>query len=353
MGLTCVYKVMLVFDNYGLLDEIQNLHIWGDISDFVIVKIIRDGNSAYSEMKKQKFDLIISDIFITGMDVLNLLRRAKSEGLCDHIALCSELPNFDYARHGIILGAFDYFVTPFDKNQFYSMFSRIKNESYANDASEILYADELLSYFENRDSGIYEYIDDMLSKIYLTDGGGIAADRTAQQIYKTVIDEVFSRNEWLDLYFSQHDFYLSDEIREGDSNSYRRHYRNKFCDLFKEYSTLFPAIHNEKIKEVILYILFNPESDLKQKTIANNLYINSSYLSTVFSAHTNIRFVDYLTTVKMKRAGWLLRKTELKVTEIASRLYYKDFGYFSRLFKKQYNLTPSEYRMPENYTFEI
>ena len=344
---------MLAFDSYELVDKIQNLNIWGDKSEFQIVKIVRDGNSAYEEMKKQKYDLIITEIFITGIDALQLLRTAKSESLCDHIVLCSEFPNFDFARHGIILGAFDYFVEPFDVNDFYSMFSRIKNEAYANGATQVMYADELLSYFENRDSGIYEYIDEMLAKIYSSSGGGLSADRIVQQIYITVIDEVFSNNDWLDLYVTEQDFYVPDVITEGDSDSYRKHYHDKLCLLFEEYSTLCPGTHNDKIKEVILYILYNPESDLKQKTIADNLYINSSYLSTVFSAHTDKRFVDYLTTVKMKRAGWLLRNTELKITEIASRLYYKDMGYFARLFKNQYNLTPSEYRIPETYTFEI
>jgi len=344
---------MLAFDNYELMKEIENLHIWGDISEFEIVKAVRDGNSAYSEMKKQKFDLIIMDIYITGMDSLQILRTARSGDLCDHIALCSEFSNFDYARHGIILGAFDYFVKPFDVNQFYSMFSRIKNEVYANSASEVLYSEELLLYFDRGDSGIYEYIDEVMSKIYSSDRGGLGADKTMQHIYKTVVDEVFVRNEWLDLYITQEDFYTPAVIREGDNNSYRIHCRDKLYYLFEEYSALFPNTHNDTIREVILYILFNPESDLKQKTIANNLYINSSYLSTVFSAHTDIRFVDYLTMVKMKRAGWLLRKTEMKIAEIALRLYYKDIGYFSRLFKKQYNLTPSEYRVPESYTFEI
>lgn len=212
---------------------------------------------------------------------------------------------------------------------------------------------ELYSYFENRDSGIYEYIDDMLTEICSSNGGGFSSDKIVQQIYATVVEQVFDQNEWLDLYISEQDFYAPNVICEGDGNSYRKHYHDKLCLLFDEYSTLFPNTNNEKIKEVILYILYNPESDLNQKTITDNLYINSSYLSTVFSAHTDKRFVDYLTTVKMKRAGWLLRNTELKIIEIASRLYYKDMGYFARLFKHQYNLTPSEYRIPETYTFEI
>lgn len=348
-----MYKVMLVFNDFDLLNEIKNLHIWGDVSEFEIVTVIRDGNTAYSEMKKQKFDLIITEINISGIDSLQLLRVAKSESLCDHIVLCSEIPNFDYARHGIILGAFDYFVKPFDVNLFYSMFNRIKSEVYTNGALEILYAEELLSYFETHDIGIYEYINNMLTKFYYDHSDELTTDRTVQQIYKTVVDEVFRKNEWLDLFISQEDMFVPDEIVEGNSNSYRMHYQHKLFYLFEEYSTLFPDTHNDKIKEVILYILYNPESDLKQKTIADKFYINSSYLSTVFSAYTDIRFVDYITVVKMKRAGWLLRNTDMKIIEVADRLYYKDIGYFSRLFKKQYGITPSEYRIPENYSFEI
>lgn len=63
---------------------------------------------------------------------------------------------------------------------------------------------------------------------------------------------------------------------------------------------MFPNCNNSKIQEVILYILNNPENNLKQKDIATELYINSSYLSTVFPTQTGIRFVDYLTTVKLK-----------------------------------------------------
>lgn len=74
------------------------------------------------------------------------------------------------------------------------------------------------------------------------------------------------------------------------------------------------------MQDVILYILNNPESDLKQKTIASKLYMNSSYLSTVFATQTGMRFVDYITTVRLKRAGWLLKNTEMKITEIALRL---------------------------------
>lgn len=71
---------------------------------------------------------------------------------------------------------------------------------------------------------------------------------------------------------------------------------------------LYPKVQNPQMQDVILYILNNPESDLKQKTIASKLYMNSSYLSTVFATQTGMRFVDYITIVRLKRAGVVTEK---------------------------------------------
>ena len=53
------------------------------------------------------------------------------------------------------------------------------------------------------------------------------------------------------------------------------------------------------------------------------------------------------------RVAWLLLNTTLSVTEIASRLEYKDNSYFSKLFRQRYGMAPSIYRMPLNYDFQI
>lgn len=348
-----MYKVLLVFDSYSLLEKIKNLCIWGDSSEFKIEDIANDGITAYRKMRKNRYDLVITEIRITGIDGLQLLRSAKKEGLCSHIVLCSDFVDFNYARQGIILGAFDYFVSPFDESLFFSMFNRIKNETFENEASGIYYAEEIEALFEKRDNNIYDYISNMLDKIYSEDKDLINADKRARQICKSVFDEVFSHNEWLDLYVVQQDFYSFDGINESNQTSYKNRYNKILCNLFDEFCNLCPDAKNTKIKEVILYILNNPENDLKQKSIASELYINSSYLSTVFMAQTEIRFVDYLNTVKLKRAAFLLKETNMKIIDIAARLDYKDIGYFSRLFKNKFNITPSEYRLPDEYDYQI
>jgi two-component system response regulator YesN len=52
----------------------------------------------------------------------------------------------------------------------------------------------------------------------------------------------------------------------------------------------------------------------------------------------------YLTEVRMKRAGELLRKTQLGVEQIARSLGYPSIATFDRIFKRAFGTTPSQWR---------
>ncbi len=52
--------------------------------------------------------------------------------------------------------------------------------------------------------------------------------------------------------------------------------------------------------------------------------------------------MEYSTMVKIERAKVLLSDGNLKIYEIAERLGFKDIEYFSKLFKKTTEMTPTE-----------
>ncbi len=348
-----MYKTLLVFDSYELMSAVKRLHIWGMCSEFEIEDIVDNGAAAYRKMKEKHYDLVVTEIRITGLDGLQLLRAAKNEGLCSNIVLCSEFPDFNYARQGIILGACDYYVLPFEESLFFSMFSRIKNKNREEEAAGLYRTDEIAEFFEKQDKGIYKYVSDMLESVYSEDSDILRCDKKAKKICMAIANEIFSRYEWLDLYITSKELYSLDNISESSREAYKKKYNSFICGLFDEFCRLFPHTNSPKIRNIILYILNNPEDDIRLKSLADRFYTNSSYLSTVFGVQTGMRFVDYLTGVRLKRAAWLLKETNIRVTEIAERLDYKDIGYFSRLFKKEYGLTPSEYRQPEGYNYQI
>jgi len=198
----------------------------------------------------------------------------------------------------------------------------------------------LLALFASRDGKLESYLDRMSSEIASAAEDKAQAKQLADGICTGVIDAVFEKHEWLELYLSQDEFTAANDKAAA------------LLRLHKDFTELLPLDGGSE-EELVLYILNNPESDIRQKTLASKMYMNSSYISTVFAAKTGGRFVDYLTTVKLRRAAYLLTNSTLKVNEIAARLDYKDIGYFSRMFKARYGMTPSAYRMPQDYIYVI
>lgn len=328
-----MYNVVLALESSVLLARLTALHIWGEESGFVIEAVCSDTDSLKVIFRKSHFDLLIVENKLVQVDNYLKLREIKSSMRCSHIALCSSDEDFQSARKGFILGVDDYFALPFKQKQILGLFERIKSDDAVvlNSTEEL--GEKLLDLFLRLDEGIYEFLD----YIYQMN--------VSRTLIDIAVNEVFDKNEWLDLYLNESDF-LSANIPDT------LEHKNRFGTLFKSFSALCPH-HNETLDEILDYILYNPESDLRQKTISEELNINKSYLSTVFVAQTNMRFVDYITCVKLTRAAWLLKNTDLKVSEIAQRMDYKDIAYFSRQFKKYFSIIPSEYRMPDSYHFII
>jgi two-component system response regulator YesN len=86
------------------------------------------------------------------------------------------------------------------------------------------------------------------------------------------------------------------------------------------------------------------DENLSLKTICQEVHMSASYFSTMFKQHTGKTFVEYLTGRRMEKAKELLKFTDLKNYEIASKIGYADPNYFSVLFKKLTGDSPTEYR---------
>ena len=55
-------------------------------------------------------------------------------------------------------------------------------------------------------------------------------------------------------------------------------------------------------------------------------------------------FNEYLLSLRMKRAAYLLATTQNGVTEIADQCGYQASSTFFRVFKKYYGMSPGQYR---------
>lgn len=80
------------------------------------------------------------------------------------------------------------------------------------------------------------------------------------------------------------------------------------------------------------------------ESTAKKLSVAPQYLSHVFKQSLGVNFSDYLSGLRLKYAEKLIKNTEKSITEICFDAGYGNFSHFSRSFKKQYGLSPREYR---------
>jgi two-component system response regulator YesN len=101
---------------------------------------------------------------------------------------------------------------------------------------------------------------------------------------------------------------------------------------------------NHMLRNICKFVLENVEKQISIKSIADQMFLNQSYLSTLFKDKTGTSLLEYITMVKMERAKVLFHDSEIKNYEVAYKLGYKDVEYFSRVFKKYIGIPPSEYK---------
>lgn len=86
-------------------------------------------------------------------------------------------------------------------------------------------------------------------------------------------------------------------------------------------------------------------SDLSLDNVASTVNISPNYFSSLFNQETGMTFIEYLTNIRMEKAKDYLRCSANKITDIGNMVGYQDSHYFSYIFKKTQNCTPSEYRL--------
>ncbi|GAB2695413.1 response regulator [Paenibacillus thermoaerophilus] len=84
--------------------------------------------------------------------------------------------------------------------------------------------------------------------------------------------------------------------------------------------------------------------DLNLTVLAERFSYHPSYFSEWFKSRMGLTFIQYLTGVRMAQAVRLLEDTSLPLWDIAELTGFASASYFSSKFKKQFGLSPSDYR---------
>lgn len=84
--------------------------------------------------------------------------------------------------------------------------------------------------------------------------------------------------------------------------------------------------------------------DVSLSSLSKQFNFSPQYIARKFKETYQTTVTAYITSLRIEHAKALLRQTEMTVAEIAERVGYADENYFGKVFKKQLNVSPLQYR---------
>ena len=140
------------------------------------------------------------------------------------------------------------------------------------------------------------------------------------------------------------------ELSENSSVFYMQlHLLELLHILLKEHHhatacTLYTGIQVEIAKKAEQILTADIREHYPIKQIAEQFSISETSLKNYFRGVYGQNISSYLRDLRMNTAATLLAETQMAISEIATQVGYANQGKFAAVFKKQYGLSPLEYR---------
>ncbi len=131
---------------------------------------------------------------------------------------------------------------------------------------------------------------------------------------------------------------------EGTRPGSRQHICRMAYTYGEYLSQLKKHVSKPVLKSIEEEVRNNYASNLTLKEFSEKYYVNSAYLGQLFRKHFGCSFKDYLNKQRIEEAAKLLRKTDMKIYEVADAVGYRDVDYFVNKFIETKNCTPTKYK---------
>ncbi len=102
-------------------------------------------------------------------------------------------------------------------------------------------------------------------------------------------------------------------------------------------------LENSLCNDIIHLLKCHIYEALSLDQISEETHYSKTFINNIFKKNTGLSVMKYFTTLKIQEAKSLLRK-DLPVEAVASKLNFDSPTYFTKVFKKYTNLTPTAYK---------
>ena len=122
-----MYSIMIVEDEYLVRQGIASLVNYEQFGMQVIAQA-ENGREAWQKFQENPADILLTDINMPQMHGLELAKLVRDQVPTCHIVFLTGYDDFDYARTAIKLGADDYLLKPFSKDDVEEMLAKVQTK---------------------------------------------------------------------------------------------------------------------------------------------------------------------------------------------------------------------------------
>lgn len=114
-----------------------------------------------------------------------------------------------------------------------------------------------------------------------------------------------------------------------------------YCRLVRKHAA---ENYSPLVRKAVLLVEADLTQDLSLRAVAAALSISPGYLSGLFHQETGKTLTEFVNEKRLEQGARLLKSSTQQIQTVAQYCGIPDVNYFSKLFKKQYGVTPREYR---------
>lgn len=144
--------------------------------------------------------------------------------------------------------------------------------------------------------------------------------------------------------FSYRKDYLDIAMGCANCEELRKWFQDKMVSICHIIRDQKEECSDSVVKRAMSYIGENYSRDISLDEVSREVNISPYYFSKVFKEESGENFIEYLTRIRIEKAKEMLCSSNLSIKEISIQCGYADPNYFSRIFKKQADMTPREYK---------
>ncbi|MEL4105880.1 AraC family transcriptional regulator [Oscillospiraceae bacterium WX1] len=102
--------------------------------------------------------------------------------------------------------------------------------------------------------------------------------------------------------------------------------------------------HSDVVFKITNYIKKNCAEKLTLDSLAKEVYLSKSYLSSIFKQETGMSLTAYITKVRVEKSKKMLLEDCISLAIISTQCGFKDQSYFTKVFKKETGVSPKRFR---------